>query len=132
MSIGDELVRNVRLAADAALLEAGHLVLEEAKRNVPVGDPGLDPDAHIKLRESGKVEIVRSPFGDHVRVEFDTPYAAKQEFDTRLKHPRGGGAHYLERAVTTIAPTLTRLVAAKVDAKTATGLISDPGRRRGR
>jgi len=128
MTLADELINIVNGAAEDALRLAGHAVLEEAKRNVPVGDPDLDPDAHVTLRESGHVEIVHNPFGDLARVTFDAPYAAKQEFDLHLKHPRGGGAHYLQRALTTLVPEFQRIVASRVDAETRTGRVSDPRR----
>ena len=48
--------------------------------------------------------------------------------DLRLKHPRGGGPKYLERALTEVAPSLEGIVASRVEARTATGLTSSRGR----
>ena len=58
-------------------------------------------------------------------VSVDTPYAAKQELDLRLKHPRGGGARYMSRALALVGGGLEQIVATKVDAQTATGRLSD-------
>src|SRR3954452_22177651 len=127
MGVGDEIEDIVWDAGHAALIAAGHAVLEAAKRNIPVGDPTEDPSAHITLSDSGTVEAHADRYGD-VRVMFDTAYAAKQEFDINLQHPRGGGPHYLQRALTEVIPTLPAIVASRIDAATATGRISDPGR----
>jgi hypothetical protein len=110
MGLAEDLIRAVEAEADDGLRLAAHAVLEEAKRNVPVGDPNLDPDAHIRLAESGHVEKTLHGY----QIVFDAPYAAKQEFDLNLKHPRGGGPRYLERAILTLAPALERFVAQKV------------------
>jgi hypothetical protein len=129
VSTGDEIIDLVGPALDEALLAAAALVVEEAKRNIPVGDPEEDPDAHIRLADSSDISLKRNPFGNLVEISFNTPYAAKQHEDLRLKHPRGGGPKYLERALTTVMPQLANIVAARVDAETATGRLSDPRRR---
>jgi hypothetical protein len=128
VSTADDIARMVLAGADEGLLLAAKAVLEEAQRNIPVGDPDIDPDPSVTLKDSGHVEIVENPLGTQVRVSFDTPYAARVHENLRMQHPRGGGAHYLTNALTTVMPTLDNIVAAKVDAETATGKLSDPRR----
>lgn len=124
MGIGDDLLRRLRDSGDDGLRLAAQAVLEEAQRNIPVGDPNVDPDPNVTLRDSGRIE----EHGDGFIISFNTPYAAKVHEDQRLKHPRGGQAKYLERALTTLAPTFERIVASRVEARMAKGLASDPRR----
>lgn len=107
-----------------ALEDVAALVLDVAKRNVGVGDPAVDPNPAVALAASGRIER----HGDGLVIIFDTPYAAKQHEDQRLKHPRGGGPKYLERALTEIVPAMERIVASKVDARMARGMASDRAR----
>jgi hypothetical protein len=102
MKLGDELQHDVEAAAEFGLRSAAELVLQQAQRNIPVGDPDVDPDPNVTLRDSGQHRGARATAGS---IIFDTPYAAKVHEDQRLQAPRGGTAKYLERAVTTIAPT---------------------------
>lgn len=120
MGLADDFDDTMQLALRAAAEQ----VLTLAKQYAPVGDPELDPNPSVSLAESGRIR----PDGKGFIIEFTAPYAAKQHEDLRLKHPRGGGAKYLERALTEITPTLDRIVASKVHARTATGLTSDPSR----
>lgn len=124
MGIGDHARQLAGDALQDGLRDFALLVLQEAKRNAPIGDPDLDPDPGLALAESGRVR----PDGVGFVVEFTAPYAAKQHENLHLKHPRGGGAKYLERAVTTLAPSIEHIVASKVDARMASGLASDPQR----
>lgn len=128
MSFADDVMRMVEQGADEGVLLAAHAVLEEAQRNIPVGDPKVDPDPSVSLKDSGHVEVIPNQFGTLVRVTFDTPYAARVHENLRMKHPRGGEAKFLEKALLALAPTMDRVVAAKVDAETATGKLSDPRR----
>lgn len=124
MGLADDLIRSMQGGADDGLLAAAHLVAEQAKRNMPVGDPSEDPNPDVSLQDSVRVE--RDGRGYVVIV--DAPYAAKQHENQRLKHPRGGGPKFLEHAVTELAPTLEGIIASKVDARTATGLTSEASR----
>lgn len=132
MSVADDIMRLVLEGGDEGVLLAAKAVLEEAQRNIPVGDPDVDPDPGVTLKDSGSIEVIPNPFGDLVRVSFDTPYAAKVHEDVNLKHPRGGTAHYLMNALVTVMPAMDTIVASQVDGKTATGAISDPRRSRRR
>ena len=91
-------------------MQAARRVLERAKQDAPVGDPEEDPDPSTSLRDSGRIDRERRS----VLVVFDTPYAAKQELDQRLKHPRGGKAHYLSDALKQEIPKLEGIVASAV------------------
>lgn len=124
MSLADDIARQAEAAAITGLREAAEFVLRRAKENVPVGDPGVDPDPSVSLRDSGHIEAHR----DGYIIVFDTPYAAKIHEDLRLRHPRGGGAKYLERAVNETIPHLDSIVASNVAARMASGLSTNPAR----
>jgi hypothetical protein len=118
MSVGDEAARIAQGAFQSALRDVAENVLEKAADNVGVGDPAVDPNPAIALAESGHIE----QFGDGFVVIFDTEYAARQHEDIHAKHPRGGHAKYLERAVTEVVPTMDRVIASKVEARLNAGL----------
>jgi hypothetical protein len=122
-------LERLRLRLEAAgadgLRQFAVAVLEEAKRNLPIGDPAEDPNPAVALRAVGNI----TPDGDGFVVSFDAPYAAKQHEDQRLSHPRGGGPKFLERALTTLAPAAQEIVGSRVHARFAGGLLStDPNR----
>lgn len=107
-----------------AMQDVAELIVEEAKHNIGVGDPAVDPNPAVTLAESSRIER----HGDGLIISFNTEYAAKQHEDQRLNHPRGGGPKYLERALTQIMPSLERLVASDIETRMASGLGSDPHR----
>lgn len=110
MLTGAQIMRALRAGGDDGLERAARELLERARRNVPKGDPSVDPDPNVSLRESGRVEQ-----DGHTRVvRFDTPYAAKVHEDQRLRHPRGGTAKYLEKELQAMVPKLERIVAGEV------------------
>jgi hypothetical protein len=120
MGIGTDAARLAHDAFQDALKEVAENVLAKAAGNVGVGDPALDPAPAIALAKSG--HLVQD--GDGIIVIFDTEYAAAQHENLHAKHPRGGGAKYLERAVTEIVPTLDNVVASKVEARLRSGMAS--------
>ena len=67
-----------------------------------------------QLRQSGKV-VTNSP--THLSIQFARSgpdgynVAARQEFDEKLKHPRGGQAHYLGGTVEEMRPKMPEYVA---------------------
>jgi hypothetical protein len=132
MSLADDIAKMVEQGADEGVVAFAHLVAEEAKKLMPVGDPQYDPDPNVSMRDNIDVQVIPNQFGALVRITVDTPYAAKAHEDLRLKHPRGGGPKFLEHAMTALAPTMDRVVASRVDAETATGKLSDPRRSRRR
>jgi hypothetical protein len=109
-TLANEVAAQLRAAGREGLRRAAEQVLEQASRNAPDGDPALDPDPNVSLAASGR--IVED--GDGLVVIFDAPYAAKQHEAQHLKHPRGGGAKYLESALTEIIPRLEKIVAGDV------------------
>lgn len=126
MSVGDRAERALRDGAQDGLERAARLVLESAKRKIGVGDPSKDPDPAVALAESGRVE---DDGHGGIIVSFNTVYAAKQHEDQHMRHPRGGGAKYLEHALTELAPTFEGIVGSQVEARLASGLLSsDPNR----
>jgi hypothetical protein len=128
MTLADNIEQAAQDGITQGLRDFAEAVVEEAKRNIPIGDPTEDPDAHIRLDQSSDIEVIRNPLGDLLRVSFNTAYAAKQHEDMRLRHPRGGGPKYLERALTTLMPRFQDFVASKVDGELSTGKLSDPRR----
>lgn len=112
--------------AAAGLADAARLVLERAKGNIGRGDPAKDPDPAVALAEAGRIE---DDGHGGIVIVFDTPYAAWQHENQHARHPRGGGAKYLERALTELAPTFEGIVATQVRARLGSGLLSsDPNR----
>lgn len=125
MALADEIITAMTTGSEIGLRQAGLLVLEQAKHNIGVGDPAEDADPNVALAESGHIR----PDGDGIVIVFDTPYAAKQHEDQHLRHPRGGGPKYLERALTDVIPHLQNIVGSAVHSRLASGLSSsDPTR----
>lgn len=121
MGIGAEAARLAHAAFRDALKDVAEKVVEKAADNVGVGDPAVDPAPAVALARSGHLE----QDGDGIIVIFDTPYAAAQHENLGAEHPRGGGAKYLERAVTEIVPSMDQVIASKVDARLTAGLPRD-------
>jgi hypothetical protein len=113
-----DLQHDITNAAREGLRDFAQAVLDLAAQNIGVGDPAQDPDPALVLAMSGHI----TEHDDGLAVAFDAPYAAKQHEDQHLEHPRGGGPKYLERALTTLAPTATQFMASKVSARLAAGL----------
>lgn len=125
-TFGNMIRREAQDAALDGLHDVGGMVLEDAQRRVPVGDPRVDPDPSVSLRASGRID----QDGAGWVVSFNTPYAAKVHERQQLQHPRGGEAKYLENAVTDIVPVANDVVSSKVQARLASGVLSsDPKRR---
>ncbi len=120
MSITSGLRRAMLTGADRGLRDVAGRVLREAQANAPVGDPQDDPDPGVSLARSGRVRRD----GRGYVIEFSTPYAARQHEDTRLRHPRGGGAKFLENAMKGSTRDVERLVASEVKALMASELRS--------
>jgi hypothetical protein len=73
--------------AERALADSGENLLEEANKTIPI-DTGT-------LQRSGKVTYDKA--SRTVVISYDTPYAARQHEDTRLRHANGRRAKWLER-----------------------------------
>ena len=76
--------RAVRAAAEQGLQDATEALLEQSNRSVPIEE--------ATLARSGTA----SRDGLHGVVSYDTPYAARQHEDTRLRHDPGRRAKWLE------------------------------------
>jgi hypothetical protein len=118
MGLAEDMIRLAEAGIDDALIKAANDFAAIAKRNMPVGDPTEDPSPQTSMREHVHVR----PDRDGVIVSVETAYAAKQEFDLRLKHPRGGGPRFLQRALAEVLPHLDGVVASEVEARFAAGL----------
>lgn len=124
-ALADRIERLMMGAADRALMDVAHVVLEQAKHDAPPTDPEDDPDPTVSIRESGQVRRVAR---GKVQISFDAPHAAKHHENFRLAHPRGGGPKYLERNVLAASRALQGRLAAEIRAGTSQGLASG-GRR---
>lgn len=104
--------RDVEAGGEAGLRKAAELVRETAARDIPIGDPSVDPDPSFALREHG--HIVIEPGGRTALVIFEGPYARVLHDDLDREHPRGGRAKFLEAAVLAIVPKFQSIVASEV------------------
>lgn len=105
-ALAEALKDALRAGATKGVQDLAREVLKDAQGRVPKGDPQLDPDPSVDLAKSGVVVVV----DDGVVIDFQTPYAAKQHEDLRLRHPRGGNARFLEIAVAQNTSALERAV----------------------
>lgn len=112
MSLGDDIARSVREGADEGLAKAAHTIARQTRDNLPVGDPAKDPDPAVAMKDH--IEVDFDADGDVAQVSVNTAYAAKQHEDFRLKHPRGGGPKFLERALLEEMPHLEGIIAGEV------------------
>lgn len=113
--VGLALARRMQLGAEAGLRLAAEEIAREYARNVPRGDPALDPDPEFSLRDAVTVEEIQTPLGPGYRVTVDGAYAAVVEF-SHYHHPNGEG-HPLERAVATVAPRMHEIIATAVSGR---------------
>lgn len=89
------LTAAARQAGQTEALRVANDVARRAEALAPVVDAQDDPDPSVSLRRGATVRAV--PGG--AVVEFDQPYALRQHENLHLKHPRGGGPKFLDRAV---------------------------------
>jgi hypothetical protein len=109
--------RAVRDGIDEGLRDAAEFFIEAMQRNMPVGDPAQDPNPAVALAD--QIYIVEDPDSATIEIQIRTPYAAKQNLDRRLSHPRGGDAQFAEDALIEILPRLAGIVAGPVRANLA-------------
>lgn len=91
-----------RKTIDRAVGDAGEFLLEAANRTVPHEEGTLEG--------SGTVTIVRKGATTAAVVSYDTPYAARQHEDTRLRHTGKGRAKWLERTALEQRTRITRFL----------------------
>jgi hypothetical protein len=126
MGVLDDHMAEVDAAIRDELERQAHLVLEESNRNVPIGDPADDPNTAVSIIESGKATMEDRPLtGPTAIISYDTPYAVKQSESLHLRHPRGGGAHFLENALLAHARNLENGVAAALRVVTSEGRVRE-------
>lgn len=89
--LGDVLSRAVADGAE-------HL-LEQANRSIPIDTGALQRSGQVTAR------------GLEAAVSYDTPYAARQHEDTRLRHENGRKAKWLEDTFTAETDTVFRFMA---------------------
>jgi hypothetical protein len=70
----EDLIDRVVEGGREGLRELAERILETSNNNIGVGDPELDPNLAISLREAGKVVEE----GNGFIIVYDTAYAAKQ------------------------------------------------------
>lgn len=88
-----DLARAVTARAAAEGLEdAGEFLLEQANRSVPLEESTLQRSGTVS--SSGRNGSLRTTL--KVAVAYDTPYAARQHEDTRLRHDAGRRAKWLQ------------------------------------
>lgn len=80
-------------ATGAALYQEGLNIWNHAVKNAPVEFGVLRNAAYVSPPTNLRGEV-------GVEIGFGTKYAVYQEATEGLNHPRGGEAHYLQRAVT--------------------------------
>lgn len=96
-----KVAADVQQSAMAALMDAGEHLLTEANKTVPF-DEGT-------LARSGKVTPDQQ--NAQVVVSYDTPYAIRQHEDTRLAHPNGRRAKWLQLTLAEQAPAIQKFLA---------------------
>lgn len=78
------VLAKIRKAAARAVRDGAEFLLEDANRTAPIEEG--------TLIRSGQVSVD----GLTASVSYDTPYAARQHEDTRLRHDEGRRAKWLE------------------------------------
>ncbi len=112
------LRNDVRKAGDLALMKAANEILQRSNQNTCIGDPDLDPDPSVSLKDVGEVVHVEPGV---VMIRYPGPYAARQHEDRSMQHPRGGGPQFLGDALKSELPRLQRIVAGEVRAAVKRG-----------
>lgn len=82
-----------------AMRLAGDALLDEAKARAP--------ELSGEMKDSGFVDID----GAEATVGFGSPYAVKQHYKKNYRHPRGGEAFFLKKAVDSFAPIFEQILA---------------------
>jgi hypothetical protein len=98
------LGRKVREAAARGLSDAAEMLLDEANQIVPHQEGTLEG--------SGTASVDATNL--RAAVSYDTPYALRQHEDTRLSHPGGRQAKYLERTFQQHGPKAAEHIAAEM------------------
>jgi hypothetical protein len=103
---GKEVALAVGLAGASAVQTGAEFLLENANRTVPIDEGTLQRSGSVSVDESEK----------KAAVAYDTPYAARQHEDTRLRHDEGRRAKWLQQAAEENADQIRDLIAARLKA----------------
>jgi hypothetical protein len=104
-------------AMGAALYTAGDDLRNRARSLAPVQSGQLRAGAYVKPPELRGGQL-------GVEVGFGQPYATYQHELTRLRHPQGGEAKYLQRALRQVQPGLLSYLANQVKQNVIDGVSS--------
>jgi len=99
-----EADRRTRSAMVAALFQQGTNIMDDSQQRVPVDTGALKKSAYVekpKLRDA------------NMALGYGKIYAAYQHEETSLRHPKGGTAKYLSRAINKIRLRYVKDLAAK-------------------
>jgi hypothetical protein len=95
-NLAADLIAAGERSIQEVLFRIGERIKVQTIHNIPVGDPenpGTDPDFHLRDH------VFVRQYGNFVSISVEGDYALKQHENQSFKHPRGGQAKYLERAV---------------------------------
>ena len=112
--LADRIARDALDAVQLSVREAAELALERAKALAPKGASPEDPHPG-RLAESARIDY--STNRRSATISFNTPYAAKQHEDRHLKHPHGGEALYLGKAMLEVTKAMDDILAHNVRAQ---------------
>lgn len=117
----EALVANIKRLGKAypeamagALYKLGVVILSEALPRVPVEFAVLRTSGYVSPPEGEGVKA-------NVEVGFGTVYAVAQHERMDYRHPRGGEAKYLEKAVHAVAPRSLEMLSKWLEATATSG-----------
>ncbi len=109
-------------AMAAALYKLGVTILAEAVRRAPVEYGVLRSSAYASPPQGEGVKA-------NVEIGFGTVYAVPQHERMDYRHPKGGEAKYLEKAIQQFAPTSLQLLAKWIEQMTTSaGVVTSGGK----
>ncbi len=99
--------RALERAAKGAVADACEYLLEQANRTAPIEEGTLIRSGSTSVQISGGVVTGV--------IAYDTPYAARQHEDTRLRHDAGRRSKWLERTMKERGPKVGDFMARRMD-----------------
>lgn len=107
-------------AMAAALYKLGVVILSNSLPRVPVEYAVLRTSGYVSPPEGKGIKA-------DVEVGFGTTYAVPQHERTDYKHPRGGEAKYLEKAINAVAPSSLQKLYGWIQAMTTSAGVTTSG-----
>jgi hypothetical protein len=92
----------LNLTVNKGLEQVGKKILETSNRYVPVDTGRLCDSGHYYVSEAGK--------NSSAVVDYTAPYAVYVHEDLTMRHPNGGQAKFLERAVKEVLPQMPKIL----------------------